>query len=283
MAFGMLHRYPATHFFQDEFDSLFWPQPTYRIARQPHCGGFGFASPFSRSFGPSAAHYCVTRRPSLFDLLGGLEFDDAEPTATESPSALTHQAPQAAVKSTKDVSASQSQLGAVSRKETETGLEYSVVLPGFDIDDVKLDFDLKGGFLTLSAEKETETKDEKSGATYRRHFSVKRQLPLDSHTKPEDISADLENGVLTVAIAQEKLIEAPSSSEPAITFDHVEVKSVDDSASMDVDSEEKSSDASISAEEIKTTVASSSEAPSTTPLVSDGSSSDVSVEDADDE
>lgn len=94
--------------------------------------------------------------------------------------------------------------GAVSRKETDNGTEIAVALPGLTLEDVKLDFDLKSRYLTLSAEHKTESKNEKTGSSFYRQYSIKRVLPIPSTEgepiKPEDISADLEDGVLTIAI-----------------------------------------------------------------------------------
>lgn len=185
-----------------------------------------------------------------------------------------------------------SSFGSVTRKETDDGMQYAVALPGLQLEDVKLDFDLKNRFLTLSAEKKTETKNEENGASFFRHVSFKRQLPIPVSTdsasaiKPENITADLENGVLTISIAHKKAIE--DSSVSAATAGAATAAATE-TVAMEADEPKLAPivvNAASSATETASTVADSKDAAATasTPAsTSNASPNDVSVEDAEDE
>lgn len=312
MSFGLLNRLHSHSLF-DDFDSVFW-SPSHHYGRHP------VQLVTRRQAPARAAGRCVPARlghhhhnPSLLDLFSdfdtsfahrfdswdgqfplidevlnyGSEVDSSEEISKKVPSPKKL----AAKPTTTDVAtaspsthsvtiASTKNFGAVTRSETPDGTDYAVALPGLELDDVKLDFDLKKRLLTVSAEKKTENKNEKNGSSFFQHVSIKRQLPLPttedgSPIKPDDISADLEDGVLTISVAHKKAIEAAPESASAPT------------ATMDVDSTPSAPSTTEAAADAEPEIVSvedsnKAEAPASpsSPVV-EATPDDVSVEDAD--
>ena len=96
-------------------------------------------------------------------------------------------------------------------KETETGYEVDVDLPGFKKEDIHLDLD--GGYLTISTQKSLE-KDEKneSGRMLRQErFSgtMQRSFYVGDALTEEDIRACYENGVLHLDIPKKDARKVP--------------------------------------------------------------------------
>jgi HSP20 family protein len=87
-------------------------------------------------------------------------------------------------------------------RETDNVYILDAELPGFNKEDINIDY--SNNVLTIAANKETtnEEKDEKEGTYIRRERSSQsfsRQF-LVEHIKHEDIDASFENGVLTVTM-----------------------------------------------------------------------------------
>ena len=96
-------------------------------------------------------------------------------------------------------------------KETETGYEVDVDLPGFKKEDIHLDLD--GGYLTISTQKSLE-KDEKneSGRMLRQErFSgtMQRSFYVGDALTEEDIRASYENGVLHLYVPKKDARKVP--------------------------------------------------------------------------
>ena len=97
-------------------------------------------------------------------------------------------------------------------KETDTGYEVAVDLPGFKKDEIKLQ--LENGYLTIAAAKGLD-KDEKNkeGKYIRRERytgSMSRSFYVGEGVKQSDIHAKYENGILKLDIPKEdqKAVEA---------------------------------------------------------------------------
>lgn len=84
--------------------------------------------------------------------------------------------------------------------EKDNRLITRVDLPGLKKEDVSVE--VAEGYLTLSGERKTETKEEKDNVyrAEREYGSFYRAVPLPKGVKVEDIKATFENGVLEVAM-----------------------------------------------------------------------------------
>lgn len=89
-------------------------------------------------------------------------------------------------------------------KETESGFELGIELPGYKKEDIQAE--LKDGYLTINAER-SENKEEKEEGRYIRkerytgHCS--RTFYVGDDIAEDDIKAKFENGVLTLNIPKE--------------------------------------------------------------------------------
>ena len=95
-------------------------------------------------------------------------------------------------------------------KETETGYEVDVDLPGFKKEEIKLE--LENGTLTISTEKSLENKEEKHGKVLRQERyagTMSRSFYVGEHVTEEDIKAKYENGVLSLSIPKKEAPKAP--------------------------------------------------------------------------
>jgi HSP20 family molecular chaperone IbpA len=103
--------------------------------------------------------------------------------------------------------------GTVDQKRLDNGTHFDIHLPGLSLGDVKLDFDFKRHALFVKAEKKVEdTKEDEHGKrSFVRHVSMSRSLPIPHGVKPEDVTADFVDGVLSISVAH-KTIEAPADS-----------------------------------------------------------------------
>ena len=96
--------------------------------------------------------------------------------------------------------------------------ELSVDLPGFKKDEINLD--IKDGYLTVSAEKGLDKKEEdKKGRILRqeRYAGVCSRSFYVGNVKPEDVKATYESGVLTLLIP--KAEESEAEPETRITIE----------------------------------------------------------------
>ena len=90
-------------------------------------------------------------------------------------------------------------------KETDEGYELDVDLPGFRKEEIHLE--LQNGYLTISAEKALENKEEKHGKVLRQERysgTMSRSFYVGSHVTEEDIKAKYDNGVLSLGIPKKE-------------------------------------------------------------------------------
>ena len=92
-------------------------------------------------------------------------------------------------------------------KETDTGYEVDIDLPGFKKDEVQVE--LKDGYLVVSAEKglDEDEQDKKTGKYLRRERyagSCQRSYYVGKDTTEDDIKAHFEHGMLTVTVAKKE-------------------------------------------------------------------------------
>ncbi len=87
-------------------------------------------------------------------------------------------------------------------KESDSGYELNVDVPGYSKDDITLD--LKDGYLTISAVKNSEetTEDENGHYIRRERFSgnMTRSFYVGDDVRQEDIKAKFENGILSISV-----------------------------------------------------------------------------------
>ena len=97
-------------------------------------------------------------------------------------------------------------------RETESGYELDIDLPGFKKDEVKLD--LKDGYLTISAAKglDRDEKDKQGRYIRQERYAgqCSRSFYVGDSIQPADVHAKFEDGILKLTLpkaAQEKLPE----------------------------------------------------------------------------
>ena len=94
-------------------------------------------------------------------------------------------------------------------KETETGYELQVDLPGFDKKDIALSLD--NGYLTIEAKRE-EKEESDNYLRRERSFSYKRSYYVGEAVTEEDIKAKYLNGTLTVDVPKKDVKELPKKN-----------------------------------------------------------------------
>ena len=102
-------------------------------------------------------------------------------------------------------------------REMDDSYEIAVDLPGFKKDEISLD--VKDGYLTVSAEKGLDKKEEdKKGRVLRqeRYAGVCSRRFYVGNVKPEDVKAKYENGVLVVVLPKVDPKKLSSGSKIAI-------------------------------------------------------------------
>lgn len=104
-------------------------------------------------------------------------------------------------------------------QENDNNYVIEMDLPGYDKEDVKAQ--LKDGYLTISAEKNTskDEKDEKGNYIRRERYSGKcsRSFYVGENVKEEDIKASFKNGILELTFPKE--IEKKQEDIKYITID----------------------------------------------------------------
>ena len=102
-------------------------------------------------------------------------------------------------------------------KETEKAFELDIDLPGFKKENVHAE--LQDGYLTVSANTETETEDKDEQGTYLRKErftgSCSRSFYVGDDISEDDISAKFENGILKVTVPKKQL-PAPEETKKVI-------------------------------------------------------------------
>ena len=98
-------------------------------------------------------------------------------------------------------------------RETESSYELDIDLPGFKKDDVQAE--LKDGYLTITAQTQSESEDKDEEGTYVRkeRFSGKcsRTFYVGDDIEEDDIKAKFEDGVLKIAVPKKQ--EQPKLEE----------------------------------------------------------------------
>ena len=91
-------------------------------------------------------------------------------------------------------------------KEIDGGYEVDIDLPGFNKDEIKMQ--LKDGYLTVHAAKQTEQekKDENGSYIRRERYvgSMSRSFYVGGHVTEEDIHARYEDGILSFRLPKEE-------------------------------------------------------------------------------
>lgn len=104
-------------------------------------------------------------------------------------------------------------------QEKDNNYVIEMDLPGYDKEDIKAQ--LKDGYLTISAEKNTskDEKDEKGNYIRRERYSGKcsRSFYVGENVKEEDIKASFKNGILELTFPKE--IEKKQEDIKYITID----------------------------------------------------------------
>lgn len=100
--------------------------------------------------------------------------------------------------------------------EADDSFTIEAEMPGLNEEQINLEVD--NGMLTISADFQTETKEENKGRMYteRRSGHSERSFNLDG-INAEDITANYRNGVLYVKLPKEKPIEKSARKIPVIT------------------------------------------------------------------
>ena len=99
-------------------------------------------------------------------------------------------------------------------KETESGYELDVDLPGFKKEEIRLD--LENGYLTISTEKALENKEEKKGKVLRQERysgTMSRSFYVGENLTEEDIKAKYENGVLSLSLPKKEARKVPEKKQ----------------------------------------------------------------------
>lgn len=91
-------------------------------------------------------------------------------------------------------------------KETDSGYEVDMDLPGFQKEDIRME--LNNGYLTVSAAKQqnNDQKDEKGRYVRRERYSgsVSRSFYVGENVTEEDIHPRYENGILSFCLPREE-------------------------------------------------------------------------------
>ena len=102
-------------------------------------------------------------------------------------------------------------------RETDSSYKFSIDLPGFKKENVHAE--LQDGYLTVSANTETETEDKDEQGTYLRKErftgSCSRSFYVGDDISEDDISAKFENGILKVTVPKKQL-PAPEETKKVI-------------------------------------------------------------------
>ena len=112
-----------------------------------------------------------------------------------------------------------SQVPAANIKETETDFKVELAAPGFKKEDFNIS--VEEDVLTISSEtkKSTETKDEKERYT-RREFtysSFTRSFTLPDEVKQDAITAEYNDGVLTISVPKDTEVQLAQKRTIAIS------------------------------------------------------------------
>ena len=90
-------------------------------------------------------------------------------------------------------------------REHENGYEIDIDLPGFKKEEINVE--LKEGYLTVSAAKSLDEKDEKKGKVIRQERftgATQRSFYVGDNLTEEDIKASFNNGVLSLSVPKKE-------------------------------------------------------------------------------
>lgn len=102
-------------------------------------------------------------------------------------------------------------------RETENSIEADVDLPGFKKEEIQLH--LENGYLTITAAKSGESKEEEKGKYLRQERysgSMQRSFYVGETLKPEDIKAKYEDGILKLSLFKREADRISQKSQIAI-------------------------------------------------------------------
>ena len=102
-------------------------------------------------------------------------------------------------------------------RETDTGYEVDIDLPGFKKDE--LDVDLKDGYLTIRASKGLDKDQKDQEGKYIRQERYAGAMSRSFYVgdiQPEQISAKYEDGILKISLPKQEKKELPKSTTIAI-------------------------------------------------------------------
>lgn len=94
---------------------------------------------------------------------------------------------------------------SVNVEEHDTHFLMALAAPGLEKGDFNIN--VENNYLTISAEKKSESEESKEGKFTRREFnysSFKRSFQLDENIKQEGITATYENGVLNITLPKKE-------------------------------------------------------------------------------
>ena len=104
---------------------------------------------------------------------------------------------------------------AIDLVDEEDQFVVTIDVPGFERDDI----DLRVADQTLWIDCERSAAEEEKGETYlrreRRHASMRRSVRLPAPVKPDEVTAKLKNGILTVTVPKAE----PASESKKIEID----------------------------------------------------------------
>jgi HSP20 family molecular chaperone IbpA len=87
-------------------------------------------------------------------------------------------------------------------RETDSGYELAVDMPGFDKNDITLN--LENGYLTIEAKREEKEQDDKNYLRRERNFTCKRSYYVGEAVTEEDVKAKYLNGTLEIVVPKKK-------------------------------------------------------------------------------
>lgn len=99
-------------------------------------------------------------------------------------------------------------------RETDSGYELDIDLPGYKREDVKAE--LKDGYMTISAQKKSENETQDDSKKYLRreryYGSCSRSFYVGENVTEEDIHARFEDGILKIAVPKKEAVPAINES-----------------------------------------------------------------------
>ena len=102
-------------------------------------------------------------------------------------------------------------------RETESSYEVDIDLPGFKIEDIKLD--LENGYLTVSAQKGLDKDEQDKNGRYIRQERYTGSCSRSFYVgdmKPSDVAAKYEDGILKISLPKVDQKKLPESTSIAI-------------------------------------------------------------------